>query len=159
MRIFYFLLMMGLLSACASKKYDVVIVSQLHHSHCGGAPPTEETIKGYDAPNNIDLIIAGEKDSMVIKIAGTREVMLKSGSYRWYQGDKAKETVYLLKSLENELDSNYVIEGADCINQWRAREDGVFTIGEKTDSIYLTLQYKCYTGTLPCVKYIGPKYQ
>ena len=96
---------------------------------------------------------------MVLKIAGNREVLLKRGAYRWYQGDKAKETPQILESLENELDSNYVIEGANCINQWRVREDGVFTIGEKTGTIYLTLQYKCYTGTLPCVKYIGPKYQ
>ena len=159
MRIFNFFLMIGVLSACASKKQSVVLVSQLHHSHCGGAPPTEETIKGYDAPNNIDIIISGKKDSMVLKIAGNREVMLKLGAYRWYQGSKAKETPQILESLENDLDSNYVIEGANCINQWRAREDGVFTIGEKTDTIYLTLQYKCYTGTLPCVKYIGPKYQ
>ena len=159
MRIFNFLLMIGLLSACGSKKHAVVVVSQLHHSHCGGATPTEETIKGYDTPNNMDVIIAGNKDSMVLNIAGTRKVKLKKGVYHWYQGDKAKETSDLLESLEKELDTNYVIEGADCINEWKLNKDGAFTVSEKSDTIYLTLEYKCYTGTLPCVKYTGPKYQ
>lgn len=159
MRIFNFLLMIGLLSACASKKHAVVVVSQLHHSHCGGAPPTEETIKGYDTPNNIDIIIAGKKDSMLLEINGALEMKLKNGTYRWYQENKSVETNELLERLANDLDTNYIIGGAECINQWKAKEDGVFTINEKSDTVYLTLQYKCYTGILPCVKYLGPKYQ
>ena len=87
------------------------------------------------------------------------QVKLKKGVYHWYQGDKAKETSDLLESLEKELDTNYVIEGADCINEWKLNKDGAFTVSEKSDTIYLTLEYKCYTGTLPCVKYTGPKYQ
>ncbi len=159
MRFFFYLIVMGVFASCAFNKQSIVLNSQLHHSHCGGAPPTEETIKGYDTPNDIDVIIVGKKDSMVLKIAGTRKVKLKKGSYRWYQGDKAKETNDLLGSLENDLDTNYVIEGPDCINEWKLNKDGAFTVSEKSDTIYLTLEYKCYIGTLPCVKYIGPKYQ
>jgi len=159
MRFAFYLIVLGFFASCALKKQSIVLNSQLHHSHCGGAPPTEETIKGYDTPNNMDVIIAGNKDSMVLKIAGTRKVKLKKGVYHWYQGDKAKETSDLLESLEKELDTNYVIEGADCINEWKLNKDGAFTVSEKSDTIYLTLEYKCYTGTLPCVKYTGPKYQ
>lgn len=158
MRPIFSLLIICFLASCASKKQSVVFHSQLHHSHCGGVPPTEETIKGYDAPNNMDIIIAGKKDSMVLEINGSLEMKLKSGTYRWYQENKSVETNELLERLESDLDTNYVIEGAECINQWKAKEDGVFTINEKSDTIYLTLQYKCYTGILPCVKYVGPRY-
>mgnify|MGYP001358038596 CR=1 FL=1 len=85
MRPIFSLLIICFLASCASKKQSVVFHSQLHHSHCGGAAPTEETIKGYDAPNNMDIIIAGKKDSMVLEINGSLEMKLKSGTYRWYQ--------------------------------------------------------------------------
>ena len=67
--------------SCSTKKHGVVIYSQLHHPHCGGAAPTEETIKGYDTPNNMDIIIAGQKDSTKWEINGSRNIKLRAGSY------------------------------------------------------------------------------
>ena len=71
-----------------------------HHPHCGGAAPTEETIKGYDTPNNMDIIIAGQKDSTKWAINGSRNIKLRAGSYSWYQGNKATPTNEVLTSLE-----------------------------------------------------------
>ena len=158
MRIFFYVIILGALVSCSTKKHSVVIYSQLHHPHCGGAAPTEETIKGYDTPNNMDIIIAGQKDSTKWEINGSRNIKLKAGQYSWYQGKKATPTNELLTSLENDLNSNYVIKGADCIDEWKKQKDGVFQIDKYSDTVYLTLQYKCYTGVLPCVNYIGPSY-
>ena len=143
MRIFFYVITLGTLLSCSTKKQSVVIYSQLHHPHCGGAAPTEETIKGYDTPNNIN---------------GSRNIKLRAGSYSWYQGNKATPTNEVLTSLENDLNSNYVIKGADCIDEWKKQKDGVFQIDKYSDTVYLTLKYKCYTGVLPCVNYIGPSY-
>ena len=71
----------------SQKSKVIAIYSQLLSPHCGGAAPTEETIKGYDTPNNMDIIIATKRLNgngrltaratsklQVIRIAGIKEI-------------------------------------------------------------------------------------
>jgi len=145
-----------------SCKQAVVLKTQLHHSHCGGAPPTSETRKGYHTEHKMNVTIVGNNDSISMRIDGNREVKLRPGNYRWYRGAKLAETKHFIEELRMRLDSNFVIEGGDaCIDDWKRKADGEFSVSSNTDTIALTLKYRCYTGILPfpCVKYLGPIYQ
>jgi hypothetical protein len=145
-----------------SCKQTVILKAQLHHSYCGGAPPTAGTIKGYDTSHKMHVQILGEHDSMYVLVNGIREVKLRRGNYRWSRGAKLIETKVLLDDLRMSLDSNFVLQGGDaCLDEWKRKSDGEFTISPKTDTIVLKLKYGCYTGILPfpCVKYLGPIYQ
>ena len=100
-----------------SCKQVVVIKTQLHHSHCGGAPPTAETEKGYHTEHEMNVTIIGNNDSISMRIDGNREVKLRPGNYRWYRGAKLAETKDFIEELRMSLDSNFVIEGGDaCID-------------------------------------------
>jgi len=145
-----------------SCKHVVVLKAQLHHSHCGGAPPTPESFKGFDTEHDMHVCIVGENDSIHIRVNGVREVKLRLGNYHWYQGAKLAETTDVLEELQMNLDSNFVLDGgAVCIDEWKKKFDGAFTVSQQTDTIVLNLKYRCYTGILPfpCVKYLGPIYQ
>lgn len=158
MKFIFVILLSALFVSCSSNTHSVILNSQLYHPYCGGAEPSPEQMKGYHTPNNIDIIVAGIKDSILLSIKGTTKVKLQSGTYRWYQGEKQKETQEILTSLKNDLGSNYIIQGQSCIDEWKNNPDGTFSISEKTDTIYLTLRYNCYTGLFPCVNYNGPRY-
>lgn len=145
-----------------SCKQGLVLKAQLHHSHCGGAPPTEETKNGYDTPHDMNVIIVGAQDSIKVSIPQTSKVSLKPGNYHWYQENKLKASKDLFDGFQMTLDTSFVMEGGlACIDAWKQKSDGAFRVSRKTDTIALTLKYRCYTGILPfpCVKYIGPIYQ
>ena len=145
-----------------SCKQAVVLKTQLHHSHCGGAPPTSETRKGYHTEHKMNVTIVGNNDSISMPIDGNREVKLSPGNYRWYRGAKLTETRDFIEELKMSLDSSFVLQGGTtCIDEWKRKPDGEFSITANTDTIALTLKYRCYTGILPfpCVKYLGPIYQ
>ncbi|OUT69985.1 MAG: hypothetical protein CBB76_05160 [Crocinitomicaceae bacterium TMED16] len=145
-----------------SCKQVVFLKAQLHHSHCGGAPPTSETRKGYHTEHEMDVTIIGDNDSIHMHVYGNDEVKLRPGNYRWYRGTKLVETKDFIEELQISLDSNFVLQGgAACIDEWKQKPDGEFSVSSNTDTIALTLKYRCYTGILPfpCVKYLGPIYQ
>tara|TARA_B100000674_G_scaffold254418_1_gene209783 strand:- start:3943 stop:4425 length:483 start_codon:yes stop_codon:yes gene_type:complete len=145
-----------------SCKNVVVLKAQLHHSHCGGVPPTPESLKGFDTEHDMHVLIVGENDSIHLRVNGVREAKLRPGNYHWYQGAKLAETEVLLEDLRMSLDSNFVLDGGTvCIDEWKKKFDGAFTVSQKTDTVVLNLKYRCYTGILPfpCVKYLGPIYQ
>lgn len=145
-----------------SCKQGVVLKAQLHHSHCGGVPPTSETKKGYHTEHEMNVTFVGNNDSISMRIDGNRAVKLRPGNYRWYQGAKLAETTDFIEELRMRLDSNFVLQGgATCIDEWKRKPDGEFSVNSNTDTIALTLKYRCYTGILPfpCMTYIGPIYQ
>ena len=160
MKIIFFLSTLFLL--LISCKQTVILKAQLHHSHCGGAPPTTQAMNGYSTSHKMYVQILGEKDSMYVLVNGIREVKFRRGNYRWSRGAKLIETKVLLDELRMSLDSNFVLEGGSaCLDEWKRKSDGEFTISPKTDTDALKLKYGCYTGTMPipCLKYLGPIYQ
>ena len=152
----------SLLLLLISCRQTVILKTQLHHSHCGGAPPTAPALNGYATSHQMHVQILGEQDSMYVLVNGIREVKLRRGNYRWSRGAKLIETKVLLDELQMSLDSNFVLQGGSaCLDEWKRKSDGEFKISPKTDTVALTLKYGCYTGILPipCVKYLGPIYQ
>ncbi len=145
-----------------SCKHAVVLKTQLHQSYCGGVPPTNEMLKGYHTEYEMNVTIIGNNDSISMRINGNRKYKFKPGNYRWYRDEKLSETMDIMDRLRMSLDSNFVLlGGSSCIDEWKSKPDGEFSLSSKTDTIALTLKYRCYTGILPfpCVKYLGPIYQ
>lgn len=161
-----------LLNACANSKKNshepqlkkISIHAMVHKPYCGGAKPTPEIAKGTDeALANAEFIVfKGESmedgAAAVLKFKtnadGKADFQLENGSYCVYATEKMM-SIEALKTKFNFNDPrNYVFREDKCFIMWKKTPDFRFQL--VNDTLIRHLQNaKCWTGTIPCVTYVG----
>ena len=157
-----------MISGCASTQasYQIRLTVLDHKPHCGGAFPTPEQVNGYDeaVTGEVFGLIPGKalSDSLYeptilhLDEEGVCNVNLTPGTYSLVLLDKWMESSSFMKKYSAYDDQLYKVKDATCFETWRNSIDFSFHIS--SDSVVnFVRQHKCYTGTNPCLEYIGPK--
>ena len=145
--------------SCVSKKHTVVLKTQLYHPYCGGAAPTPEQMKGYYTPMDKSIVLVRTKDTVEVSGQNGEAILkLREGAYQWFQSAKFMKTTRMYALLSS-LGENFTVEDMSCIDSWKKTPDGAFNVSAESDTVFLTLRLNCYTKLMPCIKYVGPKYQ
>jgi hypothetical protein len=146
--------------ALISCKQSVILSVQYYQPHCGGAPPQPGQEDGTFYPVMGTVLVNNAQDSLFIstRFSGV-DVKLRKGNYSWYSSYKLESAESIYQSLLELNPEFYVPSDLECVKLWKTQPDGTFVINKNSDTIILTKRMDCYTKELPCVKYIGPKYQ
>jgi hypothetical protein len=157
-----------LISGCASTQssYQIRLNVIDHIPHCGGAFPSPEQVNGVDQALTGEVfgLISGKtfSDSMqepillLLDEKGSCSLNLHAGTYSLVLLDKWMESAAFMKKHSIYDTQLYKVNDATCFEKWRTSVDYSFVVHRDSIVTYVR-QNNCYTGTNPCLEYIGPK--
>jgi hypothetical protein len=144
---------------------DVAIQVVVYTPHCGGAKPTETYQMGFTEPLATKQfgLYRGTvyRDGMqpmqriTLNEQGNCALKLENGFYFLMDEEKALPLDEFI--AKNSLENNplYIRKEDSCFKEWQQTPDFYFQI-ESDTTILLQKNAKCWTGTNPCLGYIGP---
>lgn len=162
------------LSACGivgkneNKLPLVKIHGTVHKPYCGGAKPSPDVAAGYyeSMKNGAFKLYKGEAGSTLTEasefvqdvkmdVEGNVSLNLEPGSYLLIRADKflsVEEFIAANGPVEAKL---YEVQDRACFESWMKRVDLYFTV-EADTLIEFREKAKCWVGTNPCIRYVGP---
>jgi hypothetical protein len=168
---FFFGLFLMLIGCASSRKSPletplkkISLHALVHKPYCGGAKPTPEIAKGTDETlANADFVVfkgtsMEDGATAILKFKtnaeGKANFQLEQGTYCVYATEKMM-SIEALKTKFNFNDPrNYVFRDDKCFAMWKKTPDLAFQVINDT-LIRFIQNAKCWTGTVPCVDYIG----
>jgi hypothetical protein len=167
---YLFLTIAVVLSSCSvlKPKKDgkaVVIHGTVHKPYCGGAKPSPDVAAGYYEPlsNQSFKIFSGAEYSVDLQEVsefsfdqdGNVSLNLKPGNYVFMQSDKILPLDDFMLKYGVAPTDQFVVQDAGCFNEWKNTVDLYLNV-ENDTLIEFRQKAKCWVGTNPCLKYIGP---
>jgi hypothetical protein len=155
----------GIFKKKNSELKSVKIEGTVHKPYCGGAKPSPDVAAGYFESmkfaeyklyKGADYTEKAEYLQEVrMDISGVVKLQLAPGDYFLLRADKTlsmDQFIALNGPVEEKL---YSKSENSCFQEWMRTADLKFTVVNDT-VIEFRENAKCWVGTNPCIKYIGP---
>lgn len=137
----------------------------VHHPYCGGAKPSPDVAAGYYESMKFEKfkILKGSEfkeglqphQEITLDESGNINLLLEPGKYMMVHSDKFLPLDEFMKKNGLIEEKNYELKGNDCFITWKNTVDLYFTV-ENDTIIELRQHARCWIGTNPCMKYVGP---
>lgn len=158
------------LSACglvSKKSVDPVVKlhGTVHKPYCGGAKPSPDVAAGYyESMKHVSFKLYkgteySSSSEFVMDVnldeGGNAELNLLPGDYLMMRSDKLLTVDEFISKNGPVEEKLYEMKERSCFEDWMRTVDLKFTVNGDT-LIEFREKAKCWVGTNPCIRYVGP---